>query len=260
MSTTIPLLKRVLLTNDDGIDAPGLKILENIATKIAEEVWVVAPERDQSGTAQSISIHQPLRVHKKSEYHFAISGTPGDCVVMGVQELMSHHPDLILSGVNKGSNLGIETIFSGTVGAAMTGCLLNIPSIALSQNYTDGQPIHWDTAQHYGAKIIKNILKKQNLIKNACININFPDCPYNEVRSIEYTSQGFGYIENITPIKRIDLRQNDYFWLHFDRPIKQDKSGTETQAINNKSISITPLTYERTDFNMLDQLKKQENL
>ena len=107
------LLNNVLLTNDDGIDAPGLKILENIASKIAKTIWVIAPERDQSGTAQSISIHHPLRIMEKSNNHFAISGTPGDCVVMGIQEILPQRPDLVLSGVNRGSNLGIETIFSG---------------------------------------------------------------------------------------------------------------------------------------------------
>ncbi|MUG09073.1 5'/3'-nucleotidase SurE [Commensalibacter melissae] len=250
------LLNNVLLTNDDGIDAPGLKILENIASKIAKTIWVIAPERDQSGTAQSISIHHPLRIMKKSNNHFAISGTPGDCVVMGIQEILPQRPDLVLSGVNRGSNLGIETIFSGTVGAAMTGALLGIPSIALSQNFRDGYPVQWNTAEYFGAKIIEQILEHKKNLKNGCININFPDCQYDEVNTIEYTTQGLGYIENIVPVKRKDLRQNEYFWLNFDRPIKEDKIGTETQAINNKSISITPLTYERTDFDLLNQLKK----
>ncbi len=249
------LLNRILLTNDDGIDAPGLKILEKIASKLAKEIWIVAPEQDQSGTAQSISIHNPLRIKKRIERHFAINGTPGDCVVMGVNEIMPNQPDLILSGVNRGGNLGIETVFSGTVGAAMTGCLLNIPSMALSQNFMDGQPVHWDNAEHYGLQIIQNIFTKHPSLIKTCVNINFPDCPYNEVNSIEFTSQGLGYIKNILPLKRMDLRQNEYYWLHFERTIKSDQKGTETQAINNKSISITPLIYERTDFNLLSKLK-----
>lgn len=252
---TFPLLNSVLLTNDDGIDAPGLKILEEITSEIAKEIWVVAPERDQSGTSQSISIHHPLRAVENKTNHFAISGTPGDCVVMGVKEIMPSPPDLILSGVNRGSNLGIETIFSGTVGAAMTGCLLNIPSIALSQNFTDGHDIHWDTARYHGVKLLKNILKRQWFVQGNCLNINFPDCPCNDVKSVEFTSQGAGYIQDICPVKRMDLRENSYYWLDFDRPIKADEPGSETETINNKSISITPLTFERTNWKLLDQLK-----
>ncbi|TWB07916.1 5'/3'-nucleotidase SurE [Gluconacetobacter diazotrophicus] len=125
--------KRILLTNDDGIDVPGLQVLEQVAATLAPEVWVVAPEHDQSGTSHALSLHDPLRISEKGVRRYAVLGTPGDCVVMGVWHLMAGQgPDLILSGVNRGANLGIETVFSGTVGAAMTGMLLGIPSIALS--------------------------------------------------------------------------------------------------------------------------------
>ncbi|MDI2090309.1 5'/3'-nucleotidase SurE [Commensalibacter oyaizuii] len=249
------LYDRILLTNDDGIDAPGLKILENIANKIAKEVWIVAPERDQSGTSQSISIHHPLRATKKQERHYAVSGTPADCVVMGVKQIMSNPPNLILSGVNRGGNLGIETIFSGTVGAAMTGCLLNIPSIALSQNFTDGQEICWETAYHHGPKILEDLSKRSWYQPQSCLNINFPDCPYDEVKSVEFTTQGIGYIEDVGAVKKTDTRQQPYYWLNFSRPIKPDNNETETQAINNKSIAITPLTFDRTHLSLLQKLK-----
>ncbi|CAP55927.1 5'/3'-nucleotidase SurE [Gluconacetobacter diazotrophicus] len=125
--------KRILLTNDDGIDVPGLQVLEQVAAMLSPEVWVVAPEHDQSGTSHALSLHDPLRISEKGVRRYAVLGTPGDCVVMGVWHLMAGQgPDLILSGVNRGANLGIETVFSGTVGAAMTGMLLGIPSIALS--------------------------------------------------------------------------------------------------------------------------------
>src|SRR4051812_30553425 len=133
-----PVLDRILLTNDDGIDAPGLVVLEAIAAELAREVWVVAPEHDQSGVSHAISLHHALRVSPRGPRRFGISGTPGDCAVMGICHLMTEGaPQLLLSGVNRGLNLGMETVFSGTVGGAMTGMMLGIPSVALSQAYKD---------------------------------------------------------------------------------------------------------------------------
>jgi 5'-nucleotidase len=134
MTTSSRLFPKVLLTNDDGFDAPGLRTLTEVAEELAEEVWIVAPNYDQSGTSHSLSLHSPLRVSQKEERRYSVSGTPGDCVAMAVRHLMvSGRPDLILSGINRGANLGIETVFSGTVGAAMTGLLLGIPSMALTR-------------------------------------------------------------------------------------------------------------------------------
>lgn len=255
MTSSPFLYNAILITNDDGIDAPGLKILHEIASEIAKEVWVVAPEQDQSGKAQSITIHQPLRVIQKQPNYFAVNGTPADCVVMGVKEIMPFQPDLILSGVNRGSNLGMETIFSGTVGAAMTGSLLGIPSLALSQNFIDGQDIPWDTARYHGVKILKKIFEKEWVAEKNCLNINFPACHHTEVQSIEFTRQGTGYIEDIHPVKRQDIYGKTYYWLNFVRPLKKDIMGTETEAINNRNISITPLSYERTNEALLNLLK-----
>ncbi|EHD14819.1 5'/3'-nucleotidase SurE [Commensalibacter intestini A911] len=249
------LYDRVLLTNDDGFDAPGIKILENIASKIAKEVWIVAPDKDQSGTSQSVSIHNPLRAIKKDERHFAVSGTPADCIVMGLRNLMPHKPDLILSGVNRGSNLGLETIFSGTVGAAMTGCLLGIPSIAFSQNFRDGHDLYWETAYHHGPEVLRKLATLPWQQPRTCLNVNFPDCPSDEVKSIEFTTQGVGYIEDINVLSKTDTREVPYYWLTFDRPIKDDLANTETQVVNNNSISITPLTFDRTDHALLKSLK-----
>ena len=145
-----------MLTNDDGIDAPGLAVLEHIAAELAREVWVVAPEHDQSGVSHAVSLHQPLRVTEHGPRRFGITGTPGDCAVMGVCHLMRDAaPDLILSGVNRGANLGMETVFSGTVGGAMTGMMLGIPSVALSQAWTDRKNVPWDTARSLGASVVR---------------------------------------------------------------------------------------------------------
>ena len=126
-------IKRVLLTNDDGWRGPGLGVMEEIAAQIAEEVWVFSPDLDQSGVSMSISIHHPLRVHEFEERRFSVSGTPSDCVMLGVSELMPEPPDLVLSGVNNGANISDSVAYSGTIGGALTATLLNIPAIALSQ-------------------------------------------------------------------------------------------------------------------------------
>ena len=160
MSPSSPLLSRVLLTNDDGFDAPGLRALAEVADELAEEVWIVAPDHDQSGTSHSLILHSPLRVSQKDQRRYSVSGTPGDCVVMAVRHLMmSGRPDLILSGINRGANLVVETVFSGTVGAAMTGMLLGIPSMALSQAFSDRNAVRWDTARALAPKVIMQFAK-----------------------------------------------------------------------------------------------------
>src|SRR5688500_14873303 len=153
---------RILCTNDDGIHAPGLKTLETIARALSDDVWVVAPETDQSGVAHSLSLNDPLRLREISERHFAVKGTPTDCVIMGVRELMrEHRPDLILSGVNRGQNAAEDVTYSGTVAGAIEGTLLGIPSIALSQAYQGGNrsAMKWHCAEHHGPKVIRKILE-----------------------------------------------------------------------------------------------------
>src|SRR5205807_9782242 len=177
------MLDRILITNDDGIDAPGLEVLERIAGELAHEVWVVAPEHDQSGVSHAVSLHHPIRVSERGLRRYGITGTPGDCAVMGACHLMPEAPQLLLSGVNRGANLGLETVFSGTVGGAMTGMLLGIPSIALSQAFTDREAVPWDTARTLGPQVIRRLLEI-GWSNEACLNVNFPDCPASEVGPI----------------------------------------------------------------------------
>src|SRR3984893_11665184 len=153
------MLDRILVTNDDGIDAPGLAVCEQIASELAREVWVVAPEHDQSGVSHAVSLHHPIRVSEFGLRRYGITGTPGDCAVMGVCHLMAGAPpQLLLSGVNRGANLGLETVFSGTVGGAMTGMLLGVPSIALSQAWTDRAHVRWETAAGLGPGVVRRLL------------------------------------------------------------------------------------------------------
>ena len=175
------MLDRVILTNDDGIDAPGMAVLEEIAAQIAKEVWVVAPEHDQSGQSHAISLHHAIRVSERGHRRFGVTGTPGDCAAMGICHLMKDAPpQLMLSGVNRGVNLGIETVFSGTVGGAMTAMMLGVPAIALSQAFTDRRNVPWDTARTLGARTIQQLVEI-GWAKGACLNVNFPPIPADEV-------------------------------------------------------------------------------
>jgi 5'-nucleotidase len=242
-----PVIDRVLLTNDDGIDAPGLAVLEEVAATLARDVWVVAPEHDQSGTSHSISLHAPIRFSRQGEQRFGVSGTPGDCVVMAVRHIMADTlPTLVLSGINRGANLGIETVFSGTVGAAMTSMLLGIPSIALSQTFSDRDAVRWETARTLAPDVIRQLLTA-GWGKQACLNVNFPDVPPESAGPLTRSRQGAGLVKNINVISRMDPRGLTYHWLQFHREPYQDAEDSETAVVASGRIAVTPLQFERTN-------------
>ena len=247
MSSPTSKVPRVLLTNDDGIDAPGLAVLETVAAELAEEVWVVAPEHDQSGTSHSISLHSPLRVSRQGERRFGVAGTPGDCVVMAVRHLMRDRPPaLVLSGINRGGNLGVETMFSGTVGAAMTGLLLGLPSIALSQTFRDRENVRWDTARALAPGVVRKLLDVSHATP-ACLNVNFPDVDAAAAGPLTATRQGAGLVQGIDVLPNVDPRGIDYYWMRFQRGSRENEPDTETAAIASGRISVTPIYFDRTD-------------
>src|ERR1700722_6106216 len=176
MSDPDPEIGRILITNDDGIEAPGIAVLEGVAALLAREVWVVAPEQDQSGVSHSISLHLPLRVSERGERRFGVSGTPADCIFVAARQIMPAPPDLVLSGINRGANLGVETVFSGTVGGAMAGLLLGVASLALSQPFSDREGVRWDTARQLAPGVIRTLWEAEGAY-GACLNVNFPDVP-----------------------------------------------------------------------------------
>src|SRR5436853_3919068 len=175
---------RILCTNDDGIHAPGLKVVEEIARALSDDVWVVAPETDQSAVSHSLSLNDPLRLREIGPRHFAVRGTPTDCVIMGIRHIMADNPPgLVLSGVNRGQNVAEDVTYSGTIAGAMEGTTLGVPSFALSQGYgleTRGNP-HWETALHHGPKVIRKVLK-EGIPQGVLVNLNFPDCPPDAVK------------------------------------------------------------------------------
>ena len=245
MSVPHPVVNRVLITNDDGIDAPGLAVLEAVAGALAREVWVVAPEEDQSGVSHSISLHAPLRVRRRGDRRFEISGTPADCVFVGSRHLMPDPPDLVLSGINRGANLGVETVFSGTVGGAMAGLLLGVPSIALSQAFSDRDAVRWDTARQLAPGVLRRLLQA-DWADGACLNVNFPDVPAERAGLLTVTRQGQGWMKAVDVTTRVDPRGIDYSWLHITREQRADAIGSETEVIAAGGIAVTPLQFERT--------------
>jgi 5'-nucleotidase len=241
---------RILLTNDDGIHAPGLAVLEEIARALADDVWVVAPETDQSGVSHSLSLNDPLRLREIDARRFAIKGTPTDCVIMGVRHLMyDAPPDLVLTGVNRGQNAAEDVTYSGTIAGAMEGTILGIPSVALSQAYsaaTRQQP-HWDTAVKFGPDLIRRVLA-EGVPRDVLVNVNFPDCPPDEVRGIAVTTQGKRDQELLRIEARHDGRGNPYYWLMFARRERAaPANGTDLLALADLRISVTALKLDLTD-------------
>lgn len=239
---------RILLTNDDGVRAPGLIALEKIARALSDDIWICAPAEEQSGAGRSLTLHEPLRVRKTGDQAFAISGTPTDAVLMGIQDLIpGKKPDLVLSGVNRGANIAEDVTFSGTVAGAMQGMQLGIPSIALSQAYSwqAGAHLHWDTAEMYGAPIIRKLLR-EGWPDDVLININFPDRPPEQVREVEVTRQGRRNQDIVHAEKRTDPRGVDYYWIGFRGLPQSPEAGDDLHALMAGKISVTPLHVDLT--------------
>ncbi|QXX74043.1 5'/3'-nucleotidase SurE [Methylovirgula sp. HY1] len=239
---------RILVTNDDGIHAPGLEILERIAQSLSDDIVVVAPEYDQSGVAHSLSLNDPLRLRKISERRFAVKGTPTDCIIMGVRSILQGaKPDLVLSGVNRGQNVADDITYSGTVAGAMEGTMLGIPSIALSQCYGPEGPeaIHWDCAAAHGPDLVKALLA-EGIERNSLINVNFPACSADLVAGVDVTVQGRRDMQVIRIDPRMDGRGNPYYWIAFDRETSEPALGTDLAALRHKRISVTPLKLDLT--------------
>jgi len=250
------VLDRILLTNADGIEAPGLAVLEEIARELGREIWVVAPERDQSGVSHAVSLHQPIRVSERGPQRYGITGTPGDCAVMGVCHLMAGAPpDLLLCGVNRGANLGMETVFSGTVGGAMTGMMLGIPSIALSQAWTDRLHVRWPTARTLGPSVVRQLLAI-GWGEATCLSVNFPDLPVAEVGPLTLARQGVGLLQGMHVETRTDPRDISYHWISFRRGPREQGPESDIEALDAGRIVVTPLRYDRTDEDAYELLAK----
>ena len=240
---------RILITNDDGIHAPGLEACEKIARTLSDDVWIIAPESDQSGVSHSLSLNDPLRLRQVGDRHFAVRGTPTDCVIMGARHLMKDMPDLLLSGVNRGRNAAEDVSYSGTVAGAIEGTVLGIPSFAMSQAYASANKHmpYWDTAIKYAPDLIRRVLD-MGIPRDVLVNVNFPDCPPDEVAGIAIAQQGKRDQELLHIDARRDGRGNPYYWIAFGRSgIAGAALGSDLHALNEKRIAVTPLQLDMTD-------------
>ncbi|KQV33088.1 MULTISPECIES: 5'/3'-nucleotidase SurE [unclassified Rhizobium] len=247
---------RILLTNDDGIHAEGLAVLERIALTLSDDVWIVAPETDQSGLAHSLTLSEPLRLRQLGEKRFALRGTPTDCVIMAIRKILDFPPDIVLSGVNVGANMADDVTYSGTIAGAMEGRLQGARSFALSQAYShaSGQGVPWSVVETHAPALLKTLMTL-DLPDGTFLNLNFPNCAAHDVAGTTVTTQGkldFG----LTIDERADGRGNPYFWLKFGERTGDFRLGTDIHAIREKHISVTPLKIDLTDYAVQDRIAR----
>ncbi|HEY2709464.1 MAG TPA: 5'/3'-nucleotidase SurE [Caulobacteraceae bacterium] len=249
---------KILLTNDDGIQAEGMAVLERIARQLSDDVWIVAPEHEQSGASRALTLSEPLRMRKLDAQRYAISGTPTDCVMLAVEELMKEHrPDLVLSGVNRGHNTAEDVTVSGTVAGAIQGMALGVPSIALSQSlrvYHDDEVAPYETAEAFAPGIIQRLLEA-GWPDDVVLNINFPNRKPDDVHSVEVTRQGRRDLHNMMAERRTDLRGRDYFWMGFTNRRPNVGEDTDLAAVMAGKISVTPLHIDLTHMPTVHALK-----
>ncbi|WGF89449.1 5'/3'-nucleotidase SurE [Marinivivus vitaminiproducens] len=246
---------RILLTNDDGISAPGLAVLREIAATISDDVFVVAPETNQSGTSHALTIRRPLRARRVAEREWAIDGTPTDCVMLALQGLLPADQgiDLVLSGVNRGANVAEDVTYSGTIGAAMEASLFNIPAIALSQVYIDIDTVPWSAARVHGPKVVRTLLAA-GWPGNIVQSVNFPACEASEVKGVRVMPHGWRKLGDEI-VEREDPRGESYYWIGHLRSKPWDEPGTDLAAVNDGYVSVTPIHLDLTHHASLDRLR-----
>ncbi len=248
---------RILITNDDGIHAPGIKILEAIARDITSDVWVVAPDQEKSGAGHSVSLTHPLRMRQLDERHFQITGTPTDCVLMAVFEIMQdRRPTYVFSGINSGANLAEDVSYSGTAAAAMEGTLLGMRSIALSQiRGPDGQP-DFAPCEHHAPALIRRLLAIEDWPAGSFLNVNFPHATPDEITGVQLTTQGQRPPGSFSIDARVDARSQPYFWVRIAYTDGAKDPATDLHAIAEQAISVTPIKMDFTDVAWRDTLQR----
>jgi 5'-nucleotidase len=241
-------MKHILVTNDDGIHAPGLKALEKALIPLGE-VTVVAPDREMSATSQSISLHTPLRIHAHDDRHYAVDGTPADAVIIALHHLMKEKPDLVVSGINPGGNLGENVVYSGTVAAAMEATLHGVPAIAIS--LASRKRRDFSAAGAFAAQLAAKVLE-EGLPRGIMLNVNVPR---DEVRGVRVTRQSQKISQNVV-IEQEDPRGRPYYWLDETNDLGLVEPDSDYAAILAQEVSITPLQVDRTDYAHLNHLTR----
>jgi len=249
---------RILLTNDDGVHAPGLTVLEAIARTLSDDIWIVAPSEEQSGAGHSLTLTRPLRIRKHGERHYSVTGTPTDAVMMAVSHLMKDcPPDLVLSGVNRGANLAEDVTYSGTVSAAMEGAISGIRSIALSQVYSRegmGNDVPFACAQAWGEKVLRPLLTVPH-DPRMLVNVNFPAIDPDRVKGVRVVRQGFHTPGRTKVVEGTDPRGFRYYWFGLGLSDSAPE-GSDLEAIRAGYIAVTPLHFDLTHDRSMAALEK----
>lgn len=240
---------RILLTNDDGVNAPGLQLLAEVASAFTDDLWVVAPAEEQSGTGHSLTLTRPVRLRRLAEKRFAVAGTPTDAVLMALFHLMpEQRPDVIISGINRGANLAEDVTYSGTVSAAMEGALAGVRSIALSQVYARegmGDTVPFAAAGHWAPRVLEQLLGT-NMPAGTLVNINFPALAPEEVRGVRVVRQGIRDYGRTQIIQRTDPRGYNYYWFGLGPSVETPGHSTDLEAVADGFVSVTPLHLDLT--------------
>lgn len=247
------LIMKILITNDDGLHGKGLKPLQISIKSEFSDVMVVVPDRERSAVSQAITLNAPIRMNKIKKNFYTLDGTPTDCVYLTILGAVDYLPDMVISGINRGFNLGEDIIYSGTVAAAIEATLANIKSFAISID-ANQKKIYYDSASKFALKFSK-FLSKFPLDKGVFFNINLPNIPYNLIKGVKITKLGSRkYIDKL--IKRKDPRGGRYFWLQGDKVLWHEEKNTDFYEVHNGFISITPLHLDLTAYNYIKKMKK----
>lgn len=250
---------RILLTNDDGYHAPGLAVLERLARRFSDDITIVAPAEEQSGKGRSLTLTEPLRVKRFDDKRYAVGGTPTDAVMFALANVMRDaRPDLILSGVNRGANLGEDVFYSGTIGAAMEGALAGIRSIAISQRYgaeAPGHDVTFETAEAWGERVLAPLIAAP-VDSRVVVNVNFPPIPPDRVKGVRVVHQGTRDYGRVKMIERTDPRGFAYYWMGLGRIEHTPAADTDLEAIEMGYVTVTPLQMDLTHRDSLAMLEK----
>ena len=243
----------ILVSNDDGVHSEGIKKLVKALKKIpAARIVVAAPDSEKSAASHALTLHRPLRVEKLSPDVYSINGTPTDAIMLAVYKLLDERPAMIVSGINRGANLGEDVHYSGTVSAAMEGAIMGIPAIAVSE--VGMGDFRFDVAASFTTKLVKKVLKHK-LPKGVVLNVNVPSLPKEKIRGVLFTKLGKHTYGDVI-IENVDPRGKPYFWIGGDPFRFENKEGTDCQAYLDQMISITPIKVDMTDFNFLREIRK----
>ena len=245
MTDTIRI-PRILITNDDGIDAPGLQVLEQACAGLADEIWVAAPAHDQSGVAQSITLHRPIFVNPRGARRWAVQGTPTDCVMLALNHLMQEaKPDLVLSGVNAGANIGDEVNMSGTLGAAFAALICGVPAIAVSQACVTREKTNWHTTAAVLPRLLNYVLA-QGWRKDTCLSINIPDVEAEAVKGYRWVRQCARNVSGVAVQAAISPRNEAYYWQKITRQTPSRNAEDDFTALRDGYVALSTLGMDRS--------------